>query len=203
MALFFYGVIGLLGLTGIVLQYVGMGMCILVPQRGDSSARTLAIAAFICMCVFLVFCMAWQIPQFTTFFLRSVPIWGMMSFNLLLWSIAIAGSVLWFMFLRALCLDLRGRDTADRVVSNLIAWIIFYPASFVLMLIMACAGGAAFASLARSGAGGGGPGALGAMVIFSVLIYGIFLVVALGLYIWYLFILQRVRGVIERHLARR
>lgn len=175
-----------------ILCFVGCGMCMMTPQRPSSNSRQLAIGSFACQCAMLPWLGFQFLPPRILYEMGTLLVVLMVGLGL----IYLVGVVLWFTYLRALCQQLRSNDTGERVMKNLMAWVIFWVGGTVLWFLFLCAGGMMIGAT-RSG------GAAGFFLVLMGLLYLASIAIGLWLYVWYLFVLQDVRGVVERHLARR
>jgi hypothetical protein len=184
----FAGVLGLLMVTSTVLQYVGQGLCLAVPDRRGAGLRGLAIAAFACgVAAFLL--------NTGGYFVGGRASVGTGGTGGLL---GLASFICWILFLRLVAIEMRGPDVAGRLMSYLIATFV-WGAVIVLCFFIAICGGVMAAAGTRRGGGAGGVAAYGILMLG---LGGVLALAWLGLQVWYIFLMQQVRGLIDRHVSR-
>ncbi len=184
----FAGVLGLLLIASSVLHYVGQGMCMAVPDLRGRGLRGLAIAAFACGVAAFLANMGG----------RFLPGRVSMGTGGLGFVLGIAAFVCWILFLRQVALEMRAPDVAGRLLTFLIVTFVVWALAIVGIFVMACGGAVAIAGSGRGG-GAGGVAAFG-ILMFGFL--GLLGLVLLGMQVWYILLMQQLRGLIDRHLSR-
>ncbi len=199
----FFCIVGLLGLAELIVRLIGWGMCMQVPSGRGSPARGLCIAAFCCACGAVLLGVTSGFISGASSGIAGNPMAFMGASNAVGWIgnvLALAAFILWIFFLRAVCLELRNSAVAGKVLTFFIAELVFAVLSTLLVVVMLVVIGAAmFGAVQR----GGGLGAVGGGLIAFMIMIGLIVLVYVALYVWYVLIVQDVRGVVERHLARR
>lgn len=190
------GAFVLAGLIGLVLQCVGMGMCMVTPTRKGATGRVLAIAAFACyvMSTFGGALLA-ILSVVAAGGLRGSP--GTLGLLLLgttgLTSLCGgAAPVLWFVYLRIVCIQLNDDELKGKATLNLILWVLYWFAFVFLYVLMTAILGLTVL-VPESGARFDPKGAN----LASTLIGGLLFLCGIGLYLWYLQILRDIRDLVE------
>ncbi len=180
----FLALVGLLYFASYVLQLVGFGLCMQVPNRRDSSAmRILAIVTFCCAAA-----------AFLLSFLGAAIGRGN-SLGTVSSLLSLAAFICWIIFLRLVAIECRAPDLGSRLIIYMISIIVYYFVAVTMAVIALCAGGAAM--LGTSSAGGAS-----AVGIIVLIVLGLILLVGVGLLVWYGLLLQQMRDQIARHLGR-
>jgi hypothetical protein len=214
-ALVLLGTLGLIGLGSGVLRLVGMGMCMQVPPSRSGAARGLAIAAFCCACAYVLLNMAGVAvrggihsmqgggSEAAVIFAMIAALFGMSSgFGWIGGMVNFAAFILWLLAMRSICAQLRNDDVAWRVIVYLIADIIFRVVAVVLFVVAIVSVGIGIIGAFGSQSGSGAAASAGAGVIVAGVIFGIIGLCYLVMCVWYVFVVQQVRDVVNRKLAR-
>lgn len=204
----------LIGLASQALSVVGRVFCLNVPPGRGGGLKNLAIASLGLYAGALVFqylgnIISWAQLGFgaggSPFASIGSGIAGM-SVGGIGALLAIAGIIVFMLFLRAVALAVKARQVANGIKTWLITMAISTGVGILLMIVgFAIAGAAMFSAL---GGGGGSPPSSGAAAGLAggALLMGavgcILGVMALALFIWYVIILFQVRGAIDRYLRR-
>jgi hypothetical protein len=194
----FFILLGLFWFAAAILQLVGQGICMMVPNRRGNALRGLAIAAFGCACgAILMTILGGVLVQARVGRASQGTQLGANALTL-------ASFICWILFLRLVALECRVPDLAGRLVVYLISNFVGGFLAVILVIIAACAGGAMLASQVSSSnpSASNTLGALGAFGIIMAIVVGLIGLAWLGLFIWYTLLLQQVRGAITRHLDR-
>jgi hypothetical protein len=201
MICFVGGLVGLAGIAEVVMRLTGYGFCMgVVPPRGkDTSLKTLAITAFSLA--------AGAVALYAINLLLNMVGVRNSILSLLAFPLHIASFVVFMIFVRGVCLRTGQKEMAGKVVTNLIAWGVYYVGIVLSSCLIGIALGAAMFG-ALSGGGGGGPtpgsvaSSFGTFAIVACALLGLILVVGACLFVWYLMILGQVRNGLDRHLRR-
>src|SRR5262249_34693180 len=202
-------VLGLIPLAGVALRLTGYGFCMGCPSRRNSSMKVLAIAAFSCGCAAVVLGLAGR--AFGGFgnmrggganAAASMLAGGSGALGGLSTLLFYAGFFLFLSLMRSVCLSLREHGAAKSVLTLIIAWAAFLGVCVVLVPIMICAGGVGLFGAVSSRSAEEAGTKLGAMVIVFMVVGALVGLTWLGLYVWYILLVQQVRGLVDRHLRR-
>jgi hypothetical protein len=181
-----------------------MGMCMQVPSWRSSSARALAITAFACYAAGVVMYLLGSVINWTTIGMTPLG-WGGNPaggcITLLSYPVWVAGFIVWLFFLRSVCLQLRNSETAGKVMAVFIGYLCFAGLCVLLGIIMAIIIAAAASSVVSRG-GAGAAGTFGATAVILIIMYLLILAGAIAMNIWYCFVLQGVRDVVGRRVAK-
>jgi hypothetical protein len=192
-------------LAEVVLRLIGYGMCMQVPSNRDSGAKPFAIAAFSCAAgaVFLNFVAA----GFSGVDLRggfpALMFAGYSNaFGWLASLVALAGFVCWLIFLRCVAVQLRNSEVASRVIIYLICLLISWFVARAMMVLIFVVMFASSLSAIFSGSVQGAARSVGAGFIVSLFLGAVIFLGYLALEVWHILLVQQVRGLVDRHLAR-
>jgi hypothetical protein len=178
----FIVLLALMMFASTILQLVGQGLCMMVPNLRGTALRGLAIAAFALSCAAFLFNTGSAAS-------RQSSVGGLSGL------LSTAAFVCWIIFLRLIASELRQPDLAGRLMSFLITAFV-YGGVAVLLFIIAVCGGALAVMQARSAE------AVGATAIVLLVLMALVGLGGVAILVWYIFLMQQVRGVIDRHLAR-
>jgi hypothetical protein len=183
----FFGLLALLYFATTILQLVGQGICMMVPNNRGNAMRGLAIAAFACACAALLLGIGTSAAG-----LRR----GGTSFNGLL---GLASFVCWILFLRLVAIECRAPELGKRLIIYMISMFAGTALVVVLFVIAMCGGALA---LSQASSQQGAAGTLGVLGIVMFIFLGLVALAGLGLFVWYTLLMQQVRAAIGRHLSR-
>jgi hypothetical protein len=194
--------VGILYFIHVALQLTGQGLCMQVPNRRGKSLRGLAIAGFSCSCAALVISVG--VLAVNTLISARGGNAGV-SGGSLQGILQTTGFVCWVLFLRMAAVEMGDDRLGGRFVFYLISVFAVNFLFVILLIIVVCAGGVAMIS-AMSNSNNPSPGDVaatgGGVLILGVLVVGLWCLTNLGLTVWYIFLLQQLRGQIDRRLAR-
>lgn len=189
LGIIFFGLFGVLLIVGALMQVVGQGICMMVPSKRGGALKGLAIAAFACACAALLINVGGSV----------VGGYSGRNYGGGLSSLLNAASfICWLLFLRGAAIETRDPDLGSRFLICLISFVVFYFVAVLGIVIAVCAGVAAAGNAATGGSGA----ASGAMVVVMIILGGLVVLGYLGLMIWYVLLMQRLRADIARHLSR-
>jgi hypothetical protein len=185
-------------------------MCMQTPKYPRNSGRGLAIAAFSCCAAAVGLYLIGQGLNFVIGFGAAAragagapPVGGCIA--IFSYPAGLAGFILWLFYLRSLCFALRNSEVAGKVMAVFIGYIVYFAVCVLFAILMVVIFAAAFASLFGRGAPGSAQQVgrtLGGAFIFMLVVYGLLILGGLGMQVWYTLVLQRVRDVVDRYLAR-
>jgi hypothetical protein len=175
-----YGLTALAALASCVVQLIGMGFCMVVPQVRGSSLKLLAIMSF-CL---LISGVVLSIPLTLVFFL------AVFATSL----VSVAGLVVFVFFMRSVALAAKDKVLAHDHVKFLIGWGIAVGTGIVGFVL------AFFLLFGAAATGSRG----GALVVSILMLIGILVAfgVAIGLSLWYARLAAETRDVVNRILRR-
>lgn len=195
-----------------VLRLVGYGMCMAAPPLRDSGLRPLAITAFVLSAVQVLF---WCASLFAggmngfaaTAFNRSRGMnagydavgTGVSGLSALC---ATGSFVVFLFFLRSVCNNIRARELASKPVSVLIAFVLFWVLTVILFVLVICGGGAAVASTMQGQSANRVASNFGTWFIMLVVLACLAGLIYMGLQVWYIFTLQKIRDAVASHRRR-
>jgi uncharacterized membrane protein len=190
------GLLFVLYLAFAVLYVTGKGICLYVPKKKGSAVKGLAIAAFSCSAAWIGLYLLGFAGNLLSGVSRTTQVFGMLGgcANLTSFACLIAGHIIFMLFLRSVCLNIRFEETARAVTTCLIGQGIY-----IVVCILAAIGsclfvfaGMAAGSLETMGVGGA---VMGILTLIMIL-------VGVGVQVWYILVVQRVRGAVDRYIAR-
>lgn len=192
-----------------VLRLIGYGLCMAVPAQRRGGLKPLALTAFILSAVTIAFS------------LLNIAISGFSGFNsfnslnknghmdvagsgigLLGGLCALASFVVYLFFLRSVCTAVRARELSSKPISVLIAFVCFWVISIVLMIIIGCAGAATLGSALQSQSSNKAVTSLGIWMVLLIAFGCIAVLAFMGLYVWYILILQKIRDAVASYRRR-
>jgi predicted Zn finger-like uncharacterized protein len=189
----------LLALAEMVLRLVGYGLCMRAPALRNSGLKPLAITAFSCAAA------AVGLGLFFGFLLRGLRVGGprlSWALDLGVSAVGLASFVVFLFFLRSVCVNLRDQDAAGGVVKLMIGWAVWCAAAVLSFVVLICGGMATAFSAATSRTSSGAAASFGAFGVLMILLFSVVGLAWLALCVWYLLVVVRVRGVVDRHLGR-
>jgi hypothetical protein len=209
------GVLCLGGLARIVLMLVGHGYCMAVPNTPGTGVRGLAIATFALAASAQALSLIGNAISFASGF-ASAASSAMNPFSLgargasmapgLLSVLCVIASYITFcLFLRAVAGVLRRGDLARSILVFLISSLVAGPLLFVLALVVGMVSGLAILSAGASGSPGAPASAAGASIAVTIVMLSLAVValaVVVGMFAWYITLLLRVRGALDRYIRR-
>lgn len=206
----FFMILGLISFAELVLRLIGYGLCIQSPPLQGSPARGLAIAALACGCAAVLvnlgggFINGFGGGMGNTGRGMALTMMGMgNAFGWFSNVLTFAGFVCWMFCMRAICLDLRNKEVAGRVLTVFIAYVVYGFVAAMIFVVMLFAVGLGIASAVTGAHGTAGTAtAIGGGVIALLIVGGGLFLGHLGMTVWYVLTVQQVRGVVERHLNR-
>lgn len=198
---------GLGDLIEVIVRAVGYGLCMATPNKPGTGLRPLAITAFVLVAVTIVFGLGrLALGGF------SLAASGMMMpgrgasmdmgsglISLSSWAIMIGSFAVFLFFLRSVCRHVRERRLGGQMITVLIVYVGYNLVTglIAVILIFATVGGTIVS--ASSGRIDRAADTLGVMGVISILVYAALRLGNLGMHIWYISMLQKVRAVIEAH----
>jgi predicted Zn finger-like uncharacterized protein len=195
----------------LVLRLVGYGLCMAAPAVRDSGLRPLAITAFAAGAAhaFLSFVNLF-FSGFTGFATslnnRNNLNAAGTAIGLLSGLCAIASFIVFLFFLRSVCNNIRARELASKPIAVLVAFILFWVLTVMMIVIVSCAGGAFTASALQSQSGNRAASSLasslGTWFIIMIVLAGIAGFVYMGLQVWYILVLQKIRDAVASYRRR-
>jgi hypothetical protein len=199
-------VLAAMGLAETVLRLVGYGMCMSVPPKRGTSTKGLAIGAFSCAAggaaVNLLSSVLSGFTNAGAMGAASAAV-GMGSgvFGILSGILALVGFFLFLFALRGMAFQLRDKALARSLMSNIIAWFVYIGVSFTLVPLAFCLGMAAiFGVASQSGTPASAATGIGVGMIFMVVLGALVFLVGIGLYVWYILLVQRLRRLVTDSL---
>ncbi len=203
----FLSVMGLFRLAETGLRLTGMGICLAVPNRKDSFAnKGLIIAAFACAATYALLQaaqLAWSAHAMGSFGALLVLVSG--GYGWLGYAghvLGIAWLIVFLIFVRSVCVTLKDKEAAKTVMAVLIAWAVWYGLTAIVGMVAVCGGVAAGASAMTSRTAGGAATSIGTYAVIIGILVTITYLGMLGLHVWYVLVLVRVRNLVEQHLGR-
>jgi hypothetical protein len=193
----------------LVLRLIGYGLCMAVPPRRETGLKPLAITAFALAAVYVVFSFLNIAVSGFTGFASSVS--GRSGGNaagsglaLIGGLCALASFIVFLFFLRSVCNNVRARDQASKPISVLIAFICYGAVAIVIGTIMLCAGGVAIAKAiqSQSQSPAGFASSMGPWLIISIVVLCLLVLVYMGLQVWYVMDLQKIRDAVASYRRR-
>jgi hypothetical protein len=199
-------------LAEFVLRLIGYGMCMAAPPLRDSGMKPLAITAFSLSAVQVLFwCGSFVVGGMNGFatsalnrsrgLSASTDLAGS-SISGLSALCAIGSFVVFLFFLRSVCNNARARDLAGKPIAILVASICFWVISVLLLVAVFCAGFGVAASAVQSQSTKNLGAQMGAWAIILGILVVVFGLIYLGLQVWYITILQKIRDAVASHRRR-
>ncbi len=199
-------------LVELILRLVGYGMCMGAPSLRDSGMKPLAITAFSLSAVQVLFSCAnvfvGGVAGFAGSFYnrsRGLPAsydaasTGISGISGLC---AIGSFVVFLFFLRSVCNNARARELANKPIAMLIASVCFWVISVLLLVAVFCAGLGMVGSAFQSQSAQNLVAQMGAWAIILGLLFVVVCLVYLGLQVWYISILQKIRDAVASQRRR-
>lgn len=191
----------------LILRLIGYGLCMAAPAQRNTGLRPLAITAFALAVAYTLFYALNMVLSGVTGFMSSLT--GRASANaagtgasLLSGLCAIASFIVFMFFLRSVCNNARARHLASGPMSILIALIVYWVLAIFLLVIVGCAGGISAAKAAQGQSAGGAAAAMGTWAIILIIVVGMLGLVYLGLQVWYIMVLQKIRDAVASYSRR-
>ncbi|HEY7425504.1 MAG TPA: hypothetical protein VH682_14835 [Gemmataceae bacterium] len=191
----------------LVLRLVGYGLCMAVPPRRESGLKPLAITTFSLAGVYVVFSLLNIVVSGFTGFASSLAARSGgnaagTGLALVGGLCAIASFIVFLFFLRSVCNNARARDQASKPIAVLIAFVCFWAVVILIGTIMLCAGGFALAKAVQSQSGSNVAGSMGVWLVIFIVVACLLGLVYLGLQVWYVMVLQKIRDAVASYRRR-
>lgn len=194
----------------LVLRLTGYGLCMAVPPKRDSALRPLAITAFALAVVYVLFSLLQIVVSGFSGFASGLSGGQRMNvagnaLNGVGLLCAIASFIVYMFFLRSVCNNVRARQLAGKPIAVFVAFICYWVAAIFIIIVLACAGGATLAKAMQSQSqpGGGNPAtSIGVWFIVFLIVLGMLVLVYLGLQVWYVMVLQKIRDAVASYRRR-
>jgi hypothetical protein len=202
-------VFGLCALAELVLRVTGYGMCMTVPSTRGASLKPLAVTAFslgAAQAVFLLFGCTWGFAAGASGGMGGgtaalMPVGG----NVIDWIakvLFLASFIVFLLFARGVASQVRDRGLPGTLLTLLIVFAVFHVLQWLAALaVVLGAFATAFGAIGSSSAAS----AANKVTTFGVLVLvlgGLMFLAYLGLEIWYIFVLGRLREGIQRHIKK-
>jgi hypothetical protein len=170
--------VSLLGLTAFVLLMTGTGFCMATPKLRGQSMKGMAMTAFYLYIGFIgAYLFGVIVQQISLNMLivgALIQMVGYLAF--------FVGHILWMVYMRQVCLYFRDSSLASSVMTNLIVQIVGPIVGALIVFLLALIVG-------FSGSGAG--------IIVVFIFYGLLVLGMLGVYVWYIMLVQKVRDLVE------
>jgi predicted Zn finger-like uncharacterized protein len=191
----------------LVLRLTGYGLCMAVPPRRDSGLKPLAITAFASAAAYVVFSILnLAVSGFTGFATsvstRSGGNAAGSGLALMGWMCAVASFIVYLFFLRSLCNNVRARDQASKPITVLIAFVCYWVVASFIGGIMLCAGGLTFFKAMQSQSASSAANSMGVWLIIFLVVLCLLVLVYLGMQVWYVMVLQKIRDAVASYRRR-
>jgi len=191
----------------LVLRLTGYGLCMAVPPRRESGLKPLAITAFALAAVYVVFSLLNLVVSGFTGFATSVSTRSGgnaagSSLALMGGLCAIASFIVYLFFLRSVCNNVRARDQASKPITVLIAFVCYWVVAIFIGAIMLCAGGLTFFKAMQSQSASNAANSMGVWLIIFLVVLCLLVLVYLGLQVWYVMVLQKIRDAVASYRRR-
>jgi hypothetical protein len=206
------GIMGFGNLIELILRAVGYGLCMATPSKRGTGLKPLAITAFVLVALDILFTVG------RTFFNGFSSLAGSLGslaggqrgagqvgglIGLVLLLAGVASFVVFLFFLRSVCRHVRERRLGGQMITVLIVFLCYYLLSgvIIVVLVIATFGTAFFAASSgpQQGRLGNVADTLGTMGVVAVLVFSMIVLGNLGMHIWYISLMQKVRASIEAH----
>jgi hypothetical protein len=191
----------------LVVRLIGYGLCMAAPAQRNTGLRPLAITAFSLAIAYAVFSVLTIVVNGFTGFTSSLT--GRASgnaagtgLNILSVLCAIASFVVFMFFLRSVCNNARARHLAGSPIGVLIAFVLYWVLTIFIVIIVACAGGVGAGLAAQSQSAGGALKTMGTWLMVLLAVVFLLGLVYLGLQVWYIMVLQKIRDAVASYRRR-
>jgi hypothetical protein len=179
-----------------LLRLIGYGLCIAVPNKRGTALRPLAITAFALAALSTLFS-----TGNTLLNLRGHGS-GVISIGVGL--IALAGFIVFLFSVRSMCRYVGERRLGGQMITALIVFIVYpFLSGIILFVLMLLTVGSVISGLTSGGQNQANLGAaldnLGIMGVVAILVTAVIVLGYLGLEIWFISLLQRVRAALDAY----
>jgi len=192
-AIIMYAVVGLLSLTGLVLQITGHGFCMGVPHKIGTPRRPFAIATFSCAVGVILLHMMSCGVQYVS------PRLGMVS-GLVPLALQLGWFICYFLFLRSVAISMRDPGLGQQCVFYMIAVPVLFVVGIIMYILMFVVMGVAMVGAATSNTASGAGASMGGAFIFGIVCFLLMLAIVIGMIAWYIVIIHKVRGVVRDYV---
>jgi hypothetical protein len=200
-------VLGILALGEVILRVTGYGLTMQVlPPRRHSALKGLSIAAFACACGAIVVNVGGlMLNGFSG--LGGGPAamvmgGGASGLGWLSGLLRLASFVLFLLFLRSVCANLRDDGLARTVVMLLIAWCVFYGVAVLTVIVLVVGVFATMFTVVSAGTPASAGTTLGVFGIFALVVAAVVGLAGLALCVWYVLVVTQVRNLVDRRLKK-
>jgi hypothetical protein len=198
-------VFALCSLAEIVLRVTGFGMCMAVPSLRGTSLKPLAITAFAIAAteaVFRLFGCAWGFSIGAT---ASSSAFMPVGVDIIGWIgrvLCLAGFIVFLLFARSVAFQVRDRGLPGALLTVLIVFAAFYVLVWLAFVVLMFGFlGTAF-SAATSSSPTSAANKIGTFGVVAMVLGGILYLAYVGLEVWYIFNLLRLREGIQRLMKK-
>ncbi len=200
-------IFGLCSLAELILRLIGYGMCMGLPAIRGTSLKPLAITAFSLAAAEAAFRLSgcgWGFFSGASAGMGGVAIMpGGGNFMGLIGSLlGLAAFIVFLFFGRSAALQAKDRGLAGTFIAVLIAFCIYYVVMVVGSFGLGVALGVSAVSAATARTPSGAAATIGTFGVIAMILGGLLFVAYLGMEIWYIFVLQRLRDDVQRRLSK-
>ncbi len=213
-------IFSLCALAELVLRVTGYGMCMAAPSVRGTSLKPLAIAAFsiagVEALLRLVGC-SWGFfaapavgvgpgAGYSTAYSLGQGMGSMVaSWDVIGWFvrvIGLAGLIVFLLFARGVAAEVHDKGLPGSLLTLLIVFVVFHVLQWLaaLALVLGIIG-TGFSALGSSSAAGAA-NKIGAFAIVAMVLGGLMFIAYLCVEVWYIFVLQRLRDGVQRHIRK-
>jgi hypothetical protein len=199
------GILALCSFVEVVMRLVGYGMCMGVPAKRNTGLKPLAITAFSLAAAHAAFNLLTNLASWGSSGSGAMMMaghQGVGAIGLGIGLIGFASFVVWCFFLRSICGVMKERGLAGTCLTVFIVFICYYVlATIIAVVLIFAVVGSAFAA-ASSRTASGATTTLGAMGIIAIIVIGLLFLGHLGIHVWYIMVLQKVRDALDSYRRR-
>jgi hypothetical protein len=201
-------VFGLCALAELVLRVTGYGMCMAVPSVRGTSLKPLAITAFslgAAQAVFMLFGCTWGFVGGATAGMGGTAALMPLGGNVIDWIgkvIFLASLIVFLLFARGVAAQVRDKGLPGTLLTVLIVFVVFHVLQWLaaLGLVLGILG-TGFSALGSSSASSAA-NKIGAFAIVAMVLGGLMFLAYLGVEVWFIFVLQRLRDGVQRYIRK-
>jgi hypothetical protein len=200
-------IFGLCSLAELILRVIGYGMCMAAPSTRGSSHKPLAVTAFslaAAEAAFRLFGCAWGAVGGASVGaggLGLVPVGGNIMSGLA-GLLGLAAFIVFLFFGRSVAGRVKDRGLGSSLLTVLIVFAVYHVLEWVASFALAFGLFASIFSAASSRTASGVAATIGTFGVIVMILGGIMFITYLGMEVWYIFVLQRLRDGVQRRLAK-
>jgi hypothetical protein len=196
---------GLCTLAELILRVIGYGMCMAVPSLRGTGLRPLAITSFslaAAEAAFAAFGFIWGLVGGIGVLGSPLMLSGGNVLGVIGGVLGLAGFIVFLFFGRSVAAQVKDRGLASNLLSLVIVFAVYYVVRWAAVCGLFFGFFGTMFNAATSRTASGAAATIGTFGVIAMVLGGLMFVAYLGMEVWYIFVLARLRDGVQRRLAK-